>query len=85
MGVGRILKSEVAAATGIAFLSLVGFVVGILILIDFLLLGHRVQKIRKELEKQSAQIEQQTRYLAAISANLARSATQAPASVTKAA
>jgi cell division protein ZapA (FtsZ GTPase activity inhibitor) len=66
------------AATGIALISLVGFVIAILVVLDFILLGHRVQKIRKELEKQSAQIEQQNRYLAAIAGTLARPAAPAP-------
>ena len=54
-----------------AFVGTVFFLLSILILIEFFLMGHRLHKIRQELENHTPQLEQQNAHLAAISANLA--------------
>jgi hypothetical protein len=68
-----------AAAAGALFIGLIGFIVGVFVIVEFLLVGHRVYKIWQILEQQCVQLDQQTRYLAAISTSLVRGAV-APAS-----
>jgi uncharacterized ion transporter superfamily protein YfcC len=53
-------------------LELVGFFVGLFVLLGFFNLVSRVGTIRKGVEALERQAAEQTRYLAAISANIAR-------------
>ncbi len=56
----------------LALLWFAGFILSLAILIEFFQIGHRLHKIRRETEKHTKLLEDQTRYLAAISANLAQ-------------
>lgn len=62
----------------VSFLIGVGFLVCILIIIEIIAIANRAYKIFQESLKQSAQLEQQTRYLAAISTNMAKATRQLP-------